>query len=82
MPDGEYHLFAYSRIGGGGIHVVGPDDAPGCVPFVHVADATETFERALRAGAEGMVAPRRVMEGVTLAIVCAPGGVTIGFSGP
>lgn len=82
MPDGEYHLFAYSDVGGGGIHAVGPEEAPGSVPFVHVGNATEVFERALKAGAEQVVAPSRVMEGVTLAIVRAPGGVTIGFSGP
>ena len=29
-----------------------------------------------------MLAPTRVMEGVTVAIVRAPGGVAIGLSGP
>jgi hypothetical protein len=29
-----------------------------------------------------MMPPDRVMEGVTIAIVRAPGGVPIGFSGP
>jgi hypothetical protein len=28
------------------------------------------------------MAPKRIMEGVTLALVRAPGGITIGFSGP
>jgi hypothetical protein len=37
---------------------------------------------ALREGAEAMMAPERVMEGVTIAVVRAPGGVPIGFSGP
>lgn len=82
MPDGEYHLFAYSDKGGGGIHRVGPGEAPGSVPFVHVADTALVFEKALRAGAEQVTAPTRVMEGVTLAVVRAPGGITIGLSGP
>jgi predicted enzyme related to lactoylglutathione lyase len=81
MPDGEYHLFAYSDTGGGGIHALGPAEAPGSVPFVHVTDAAAAFATALREGAEAIMAPRRIMEGVTLALVRAPGGVTIGFSG-
>jgi len=82
MPGGEYHLFAYSDSGGGGIHAVGGDEAPGSVPFVHVVDAAAAFGKALRAGAEALTPPTRIMEGVTLAVVRAPGGVTIGFSGP
>jgi len=42
----------------------------------------QAVEQALREGAEEMMAPERVMEGVTVAIVRAPGGVPIGFSGP
>ena len=41
-----------------------------------------TFAKALREGAEEMMAPETIMEGVRLAIVRAPGGVPIGFSGP
>jgi hypothetical protein len=36
----------------------------------------------LNAGAEAIMPPTRVMEGVTIAIVRAPGGVPIGLSGP
>jgi hypothetical protein len=55
---------------------------PGSIPFIHVADARAAFEKALREGAEAMLPPERVMEGVTIAIVRAPGGIPIGFSGP
>ena len=83
MPDGgEYHLFAYSEQGGGGIRRNNPPEMPGSLPYVHVADARAAFENALREGAEAMLSPTRVMEGVTVAIVRAPGGVPIGFSGP
>jgi predicted enzyme related to lactoylglutathione lyase len=83
MPDGtEYHLFSYSDRGGGGIALTGPNEAPGAHPYVHVADAQAAFDAALRAGAEPMMPPDRVMEGVTIAIVRAPGGVVIGLSGP
>ena len=51
-------------------------------PFVHVADARAAFETALREGAEAMLPPERVMEGVTIAVVRAPGGVPIGLAGP
>jgi uncharacterized protein len=81
-PEGEYHLFAYSEKGGGGIRKNNPPEVPGSLPYVHVEDAQAAFEKALREGAEEMLAPTRVMEGVTVAIVRAPGGVPIGFSGP
>jgi predicted enzyme related to lactoylglutathione lyase len=83
MPaGGEYHLFAYSDKGGGGIRSNNPPEVPGSTPYVHVADTRAAFEKALREGAEAMFPPERVMEGVTIAIVRAPGGVPIGFSGP
>jgi uncharacterized protein len=78
----EYLLFASSDQGGGGIHRVAPTEVPGSVPFVHVADAQAAFDAAVEAGAEPITPPTRVMEGVTTAVVRAPGGVPIGFSGP
>jgi predicted enzyme related to lactoylglutathione lyase len=68
--------------GGGGIRSNNPPEVPGSVPYVHVADARAAFEKALQAGAEAMFRPERVTEGVTIALVRAPGGVPIGFSGP
>jgi predicted enzyme related to lactoylglutathione lyase len=83
MPEGgEYHLFAYSDKGGGGIRPINHPEAPGALPYIHVADAHEAFTKALREGAVEMMPPTQVMEGVTVAIVRAPGGVPIGFSGP
>ena len=82
VPGGEYHLFTYSDKGGGGIRLNNPPEVPGSIPYVHVADARAAFDKALREGAEEMFPPTRVMEGVTVAIVRAPGGVPIGFSGP
>lgn len=82
MPGGEYHPFAYSDQGGGGIHLAGPAEPPGSIPFVHVADAAAAFAAAVGEGAEEIQAPERVMEGVTIAVVRAPGGIVIGFSGP
>jgi uncharacterized protein len=81
-PTGEYHLFAYSDQGGGGIRSTNPGEQPGSVPFIHVEDAQAAFDKAIRAGAEGIQAPERMAEGVTIALVRAPGGVPIGFSGP
>lgn len=81
-PNGEYHLFSYSETGGGGIHTAGANEVPGSVPFVHVADAKASFDAAISEGAEVIQPPERVMEGVTIALVRAPGGVTIGLSGP
>lgn len=81
-PTGEYHLFSYSESGGGGIHALAPGETPGCVPFVHVANAAETFQRAIEHGATPLMPPTRISEGVTTALVRAPGGFLIGFSGP
>ena len=81
-PDGDVHLFVYSDKGGGGIRRNNPSERPGSIPYVHVADTRAAFDRALRAGAEEMLPPTRVMEGVSVAIVRAPGGVPIGLSGP
>ena len=81
-PGGDVHLFAYSDKGGGAVRAINPPEVPGSIPYVHVRDATAAYEAALEAGAEEMMSPTRVMEGVTIAIVRAPGGVPIGFSGP
>jgi len=81
-PGGEYHLFAYSEISGGGLHACDPRKGPASVPYVRVADARAACRKAIRAGAEAVVRPERVMEGVTVALVRAPGGVMIGLSGP
>jgi predicted enzyme related to lactoylglutathione lyase len=81
-PNGEYHLFAYSDKGGGGIRQTHASETPGSMPVVHVADANAAFEKALSEGAQEIMAPTRVMDGVTIAVVRAPGGVPIGFSGP
>lgn len=81
MPSGEYHRFAYSDQGGGGIHQCDPPEAPGSIPFVHVADAHAAFDKALAEGAVEVTPPTRVMEGVTIGVVRAPGGVLVGFSG-
>jgi predicted enzyme related to lactoylglutathione lyase len=82
MPNGDYHLFAYSDKGGGGVHPVNHGHQPTSIPYVHVADAFDAFDRAILAGAQQILAPSRVSEGVTIAVVRAPGGVTIGLSGP
>ena len=81
-PNGEYHLFAYSDKGGGGIRPTNEGELPGSIPYVHVADARASFDRAIGAGAEPVMEPERVADGVTIALVRAPGGVVIGFSGP
>lgn len=82
MPGGEYHLFAYSEKGGGGIRATTPVESPHSSFTVHVANCQESFDKAMREGAEPMMPPTRVMEGETIATVREPGGVPVGFSGP
>lgn len=81
-PAGDYHLFAYSDKGGGGVRKVSSGEAPGSIPHVHVEDCRKAYEKAIEQGAEVLLPPERIMEGVTIALVRAPGGVPIGFSGP
>jgi uncharacterized protein len=81
-PAGDYHLFAYSESGGGGIRQAAPGEAPGSTPTVHVESTDAAHDAALAAGAESVRPPETVMEGVRIAMVRAPGGVLIGFSGP
>ncbi|BBF99805.1 MULTISPECIES: VOC family protein [Pseudonocardia] len=82
VGDGDYHLFAYSDAGGGGIRQTAPDETTGATPTVHVRDTRAAYEHALRAGAEPVRPPTKIMDGVCTALVRAPGGVLIGFSGP
>lgn len=81
-PAGDYHLFAYSESGGGGIRQTPSDQAPGSTPTVHVEDTQAAYDASLAAGAESVSPPTKVMDGVCTALVRAPGGVLIGFSGP
>jgi uncharacterized protein len=50
-PSGDYHLFAYSEAGGGGIRQTGPNEAPRSTPTVHVENTQTAYDRALAAGA-------------------------------
>ena len=81
-PAGDYHLFAYSQQGGGGIRRTAERESPGSIPIVHVDDADATYRAALVTGAESLSEPHDVMPGVRFAAVRAPGGVVIGLSGP
>ena len=81
-PAGDYHLFSYSDAGGGGIRGLAEGEAPGSTPTVHVEDTDDAYEMALAAGAEPVNSPETIMEGVRVAMVRAPGGLLIGFSGP
>ena len=78
----DIHLFTYSSAGGGAVRPNNPPEIPGSIPYIHVADVAASYAKALAAGALEMLPPMPVMEGVIIAIVRAPGGVPIGFTGP
>jgi len=83
MPDGgEYLLYTYSDKGGGGIRSGSPPEVPGTIPYVQVASVKAAFAKAIREGAEEMMAPEAIAEDLSIAIVRAPGGVPIGLAGP
>jgi predicted enzyme related to lactoylglutathione lyase len=81
-PAGDYHLFAYSDRGGGGIRKTSEGEPPGSTPTVHVDDTDAAYGAALAAGAEPVAEPHDVTPGVRIAVVRAPGGVVFGLSGP
>jgi hypothetical protein len=83
MPGGgEYLLFTYSDKGGGGIRTTNPGEKACTVPYVQVANVKSTFDKALREGAEEVMAPERIMEDLVIAVVRAPGGAAVGLAGP
>ena len=83
MADGsQYLLFMYSDKGGGGIRIAGPNDDATTVPYVQVNSVNAAFKKALREGADEMIAPDMIAEDLWIACVRAPGGVAIGFAGP
>ena len=59
-----------------------PGEGPGSTPTVHVEDTQASFDAAVAAGAVPVRPPTKVMDGVCVALVRAPGDVLIGFSGP
>src|SRR5215218_8722510 len=73
-PAGDYHLFAYSESGGGGIGHTEPGSRRGRRPRCNRGHAG-AYDAALAAGAESVNPPETVMEGIRIALVRAPGGV-------
>lgn len=47
-PNGDYHLFAYSDQGRGGIRRNNPPEIPGTILYVHGPDARAAFTKALK----------------------------------
>ena len=81
-PEGLFHLCAGVDRAGGSIRQARPGESPSSTPMVLVADTHETFDRAIAAGADPINPPLNVMDGACTALVRAPGGIVIGFSGP
>jgi predicted enzyme related to lactoylglutathione lyase len=79
-PGGPYHMWRFSNGSGGGIRANNPPEAPGSIPYCEVARIQQTYQQALKHGAEEMLAPQELPGGMGwIAIVAAPGGVAIGF---
>lgn len=81
-PAGTYHLFAYGNMGGGGIMSTRPGEAPRVTPYITTQNVGALLKKALAAGAKHIMGPDTVAPGITLAVVEAPGGIMMGFSGP
>ena len=80
-PDGEYRMFSYSDMGGGGIRRLGPTEQPGALPYVSVPNLKAAWDKALKAGAQPVAPPLKVQDNLWIATVKAPGGILIGLAG-
>jgi len=82
-PTGPYRMWRFANNTGGGIRSINPPEMPGSVPYCEVKDIRATYDRALSAGAREAVPPMALPGGMGwIAIVGAPGGLTIGFWAP
>ncbi len=79
-PAGPYHMWRFGNGTGGGIRANNPPEFPGSIPYCEVPDIQATYSKALASGAAEMSRPEQLPGGMGwIAIVAAPGGVTIGF---
>ena len=82
-PAGPYYMWSFDNDSGVGIRANNPPEPAGTVPYAEVPDIHAAYDRALKAGATPMLPPEEIPGGNRwLAIVQAPGGVTIGLWGP
>ncbi len=82
-PSGPYRMWRSATNTGGGIRANNPPETPGSIPYCEVADIRESYDAALSAGAQEMLAPQPLPGGMGfIAIVAAPGGVAFGLWGP
>jgi predicted enzyme related to lactoylglutathione lyase len=81
-PNGPYHMWRFGENMGGGIRANNPPESPGTIAYVEVSDIKASYGKALRNGANEMLAPQQVPGGMGwIAIVQAPGGPAVGFWG-
>lgn len=79
-PDGPYHMWQTKMGTGGGVRASNPPEVPGSIPYVEVASIKAAYAKAIKNGAGEMLPPEQLAGGAGwIAIVAAPGGVTIGF---
>lgn len=82
-PAGPYHMWSFGNNTGGGLRVNNPPEGPGSIPYCEVLDIKVAYAKALKSGATEMFPPDEIPGGMGwIAIVQAPGGVSIGFWGP
>lgn len=81
-PNGDYHMWRNIHRTGGGIRKNNPPEQPGTVPYVEVPDIQVAFDKCIAEGATALFGPDAVPDGSRIAMVKAPGGVTIGLWAP
>ena len=81
-PIDDYPPYNYADKWNGWIRKTGSEELYLSIPFVSVENIDESYVRAIDKGATAIMEPEIIIGNVQIAIVKAPGGVVIGFSGP
>ena len=82
-PNGPYYMWQFGDNMGGGVRALAPSENPGTIPYVEVPDIGVAHHRAIRDGATSVMPPSEIPGGMGwIAIVSAPGGVSIGLWAP
>ena len=82
-PNGAYYMWQFGDNMGGGVRALAPSENPGTIPYVEVPDIGVAHHRAIRDGATSVMPPSEIPGGMGwIAIVSAPGGVSIGLWAP
>lgn len=79
-PTGDYHMTEMGKGNSAGLRNNMAPEMPGTIVYVEVANMKRGYEKALKSGAQPIMPPTAIGNGMgSMAIVNAPGGVAVGL---